>query len=161
MWVHDPLSLRLANAISLIAYAHAVLQDRRAIFVDRHLKLRGKRGGLREFICRADHLPISADRFVDLDGDGRVFVIPQRDLILEFVQPVGELLVIGLFALGDDVKGVADVQADAFVLGSVIDMVFADEQRTAARVGLIYADRARRQWHSEPSLVFVLEFVKD
>src|SRR5882672_173301 len=161
MWVHDPLSLRLANAISLIAYAHAVLQDRRAIFVDRHLKLRGKRGGLREFIRRADHLPISANRFVHLDGDGRVFVIPQRDLVLEFVQPVGELLIIGLFALGDDVKRVADVQADGFVLGSVIDAVFANKQRAAAGVGLIHADRARWQWHSESGLVLVLEFVKD
>src|SRR5882762_2749014 len=161
MWVHDPLSLRLANAISLIPHPHTILQHRRAVFIDRHLELRGERGGLREFVRRADHLPISANWFVYLNSDGRVLVIPQRDLVLEFVEAVGELLIIGLFALGDDVKRVADVQADGFVLGSVVDAVFADKQRAAAGVGLIHADRARWQWHSESSLVFVLEFVKD
>src|SRR6266446_4852358 len=161
MWVHDPLSLRLANAISLIPHAHTILQHRRAVFIDRHLELRGERGGLREFVRRADHLPISANWFVHLDGDGRILMIPQRDLILKFVQAVGASPIIGLFALGDDVKRVADVQVDGFVLWSVVNAIFADKQRAAARVGLMHADGARWQWHSESGLVLVLEFVKD
>src|SRR5882762_11314894 len=101
MWVHDPLSLRLANAISLIPHAHTILQHRRAVFIDSHLELGGECGGLREFVRRADHLPISANWFVHLDGDGRVLVIPERNLVLELVEAVGESLIISLFALGD------------------------------------------------------------
>src|SRR5437016_24346 len=59
---------------SLIPHTHAILQHRRAVFIDRHLELRGECGGLREFVRRTDHLPISANRFVHLDGDGRVLV---------------------------------------------------------------------------------------
>ena len=89
--------------------------------------MRCKRGRLGEFVRRADHFPISANRFVRFDDDRNVLVIPQSDLVLEFVQAVGEFSVVGLFALGDDVERVADVQADVFVLRRVIDIVFADK----------------------------------
>ena len=101
---------------SLIPHANPIPQHRRAVFFDRCLELRSERGSLGEFVRRADHLPISADRFVDFDGDGHVLVIPQHDFVFELVQAVGEPLVIGLLAFGNDVKCVADVQADGFVL---------------------------------------------
>src|ERR1700730_958564 len=110
--------------------ADAVFEDGGAVFVDGDAELGAPGGGLGELVGGGEHVPIAADGLVDLDGDGRVLVIAQG--YLEFHLPdVGvDALVVGLFALGDYVEGVADVHGDGFVLGSVIDMVFADEEHS-------------------------------
>ena len=55
----------------------------------------------------------------------------RRDFEFHFLDVGGDLLVVGLFAFGDDVEGVADVHLDVFVFGSVVDAVFADEEHAA------------------------------
>ena len=66
-----------------------------------------------------------------LDGDGDVFVVAQGDFEFHFVDVGGDFLEVGLFAFGDDVEGVADVDGDVFVFGSVVDAIFADEEDAA------------------------------
>src|SRR5882762_3569104 len=122
--------------------ADAVFEDGGAIFVDGHFELGGPGGGLGEFVGGGEHFPVAADGLVDLDGDGRVLVVAQGDLEFHFPDASGYALVVGLLALGDDVKGVADVHGDGFVFGGVIDAVFADEEHAAFRVFLIDAQVA-------------------
>src|SRR5438876_8332572 len=55
--------------------ADAIAQDRRAVFLHRHVELRGERRCLCEFVSRREHLPVAADRLVHFDDDGRVLVV--------------------------------------------------------------------------------------
>jgi hypothetical protein len=75
-------------------------------------------------------------------------VVAQRHLELHLVDVRGDLLEVGLFALGHDVEGGADLQIQRFVLRRVVDAVLADELRAATRVGLIYAHDACRHRHA-------------
>src|SRR5438046_644532 len=115
----------------LPAGADAVLEDRSAVLGHRYIELRREGRGLRVLVGGREHLPIAADGLVDLDHDGCVLVIAQRDLILEFPSVSIDVFVVDLFVLGDDVEGVADMDADLFVLGSVVDAVFPGEEDAA------------------------------
>src|SRR6266446_9962159 len=128
--------------------ADAVFEDGGAVFVDGDFELGGPGGGLGEFVGGGEHFPIAADGLVDLDGDGRVFVVAQGDLELHFPDVGVDAFVIGLFALGDYVEGVADVDGDGFVFGRVVDVVFADEKDAALGILLIDAEVAGGQRHT-------------
>src|SRR3979490_2470063 len=67
-------------------------------------ELGGESCGLFVFVGGSEHLPIAADGFVDLDGDGRVFVVAQSDFKFHFPGVGVNALVVGLFVLGDDVE---------------------------------------------------------
>ena len=108
----------------------------------------GEGGGFGEFVAGIQHLPVAADGFVYLDGDGTVFVIPQSNFVFHFPGVGVDFLEVGLFALGDYVEGVADVNGDAFVFGRVADAVFPDEEDSALGVFLINADVACGQRHA-------------
>src|SRR6266436_6306605 len=89
--------------------ADAVLEDGGAILVDGDAKSCGPGGGLGEFVGGGEHLPIAADGFVDLDGDGRVLGVAQAALEFPFPEMRVDALVICLLAIGDDVEGVAEM----------------------------------------------------
>src|SRR5882762_7347436 len=72
-----------------------------------------------------------------------------------------DVLVVGLFAFADDVEGVADVNVQEFVFGSVVDAVFADKKNVALGIFLIDADIARGHGHAEAGFFVVLKFVED
>ena len=79
---------------------------------------------------------------------GDVFVVAQGDFEFHFVDVGGDFLEVGLFVLGDDVEGVADVDGDGFIFGSVIDAVFTDEEHAALGIFLVDADVAGGQRHT-------------
>lgn len=105
----------------------AVLQDRGAVFVHGDEKLSGEGGGFGEFVAGIQHLPVATDWLVYLDGDGAIFVITQGNFIFHFPGVRVDFLEVGLLALRDYIEGVADMNGDVFVFGSVADTVFADE----------------------------------
>src|SRR2546422_5117137 len=125
------------------ARADAILEHGSAVLGDGDVELRGPGFGFGPLVSGFQHLPVPTDRLVDLHGDRRFLVVAQSDLKLHLVEPVGELLEIGLLALADDVKGIADVQAEGFILGRVVDAVLTNELHPTLGVGLIDAHRAR------------------
>ena len=90
--------------------SHAILQDRFAVGRDGYGEARGESGGLFEFEVRIQHRPIAANGFVDDDRDGIGLVVAQRNFVFHFHAVRAQALEIGLFALGDHVEGVADVE---------------------------------------------------
>ena len=141
--------------------ADAVFEDRRGVGGDGNLELGGECGGFGEFVGGAEHFPFAADRLVDFDGDGRVLVIAESNFVFEFPCVGVDVFVVGLLALSDDVESVADVDGDVFVLGSVVDAVFADEEDAAVGIFLVDADVAGGERNAEAGFFFILEFVID
>ena len=92
---------------------NAVLEDRGSILRDGHLKLGGEGSRFLEIISVRKHLPAAANRFVHFDGDRRVLVVAESDFIFHLPGLVVDALVVDLFALGNDIEGIADVNADA------------------------------------------------
>src|SRR6266481_1720838 len=111
--------------------ADAVFEDGSAVLGDRDDELGGEGSGLGVLVGGREHFPIAADGLVHLHGDGRIFVVAQRYFKLHFPNVGVDALVVRLFVLGDDVKGVADVDVHEFVLRSVLDTVFAGEANAA------------------------------
>src|SRR5215469_3780851 len=141
--------------------ADAVLQDRGAVFRHGNVELRREGRRFRVLVAGRDHFPIAADGFVHLDDDGGVLVAAQGDLILEFPGVGIDVFVVGLLVLGDDVESIADVDADLFVFGSVIDAVFSREKDAALGVFLINPYIAGGEGDAQAVFFFVFEFVVD
>src|SRR5260370_18970204 len=89
--------------------ADAVLQDGSAVLGDRDDELGGEGGGLGVLVGGREHFPIATDGFVDLHGDGAVFVVAQGNFKFHFPNVGVDALVVRLFVLGHDIEGVADV----------------------------------------------------
>src|SRR5271154_2557393 len=112
---------------SLPLNAHAIVQRRRTVLLDRNLEADGCGIEFRPLETRIHDFPISANRLASLDSDRNVLLVAQCDLVFHFVQIVRQLLIIQLLALANYIEGVAHVNLKRFVFGGVIDLVFADE----------------------------------
>ena len=58
-------------------------------------------------------------------------MVAQRNFVLEFPGVRVHVFEVGLFVFGNDIKRVADVDADLFVLRRVVYVVFASEKDAA------------------------------
>ncbi len=105
----------------------------------------------------APHLPVAADRLVDLDHDRLVLVVAERDLERHLVHEAADASEVGLRAFGDDVEGGADLDVQRLVVRGVADPVFADELHATGCVGLIHTHVACRQRHAESCVLRVRE----
>src|SRR5215469_3688877 len=85
----------------------AVLEDGGPVLRHWNFELSGPRRRFGEVVRVGEHFPVTADGFVYFDNDGRILVIAQRDFKFHFPGVVVDAFVVGLFALGDDVKSVA------------------------------------------------------
>ncbi len=72
-------------------------------------------------------------------------MVAQGDFKLHFPNVSVDALVVGLLVLGDNIEGVADVDVHEFILGGVVDTVFAGKENAAFGVLLVDADVACRK----------------
>ena len=75
----------------------------------------------------AEHLPVPRHRLEDCHRDIFLFMVPQRDLPLDLIEPPADLLPVLLDSLADHVEGLPHLDLHALVLGGVVDPVLADE----------------------------------
>jgi len=71
-------------------------------------------------------------------------VVAQGDFEFHFPDIGRDAFEVGLFAFAHDIEGVTDVNGDVFVLGGVVNAIFADEENAAFGVLLVDADIAGR-----------------
>src|SRR5258707_1685766 len=111
--------------------ADAVFEDGSAVLGDGDDELGGEGGGLGVLVGGTEHFRIATDGFVDLHGDGAVFVVAQGNFKFHLPGVGIDALVVRLFVLRDDVKSVADVDVHEFVFRGVVDAVFAGKENAA------------------------------
>src|SRR5260370_4532963 len=138
-----------------------VFENGGPVLGDRDDELGGEGRGFGVLVGGREHVPIAADGLIYLHGDGRVFVIAQRNFKFHFPNVGVNALVVRLLVLGDDIESVANVNVDVFVFRGVVDAVFAGEENAALRVLLIDTDVACRERNAQAVLFFISEFVID
>jgi hypothetical protein len=109
----------------------------------------GEFDGLRVGLARGGgllgQLPVvAAVEVLDKSNAGGFFLVVADSDFKGLVHPVltGFDVVVGALALADDVEGVASVEAQGFVLGSVIDRIFADELKVPVGIASVETQAA-------------------
>jgi hypothetical protein len=117
-------------------------------------------------VAFGQNLPVPGHRLLHLDRHSLFLGVLQLDAVGAFEDVVvaaaaGEFLEVGLLLVGGDVEGVAELEADLFVLWRMIDGVFADELGTAGGILLVNSDGPLGQGQTEAGLFTVVELDED
>src|SRR6187402_2077196 len=147
----------MIQPFSTPAHSYSVNQFDFRTWRERHVEDEGARifSGRRQ--ASGQDLPVAPRGFVHLHALGRVLVVTQLDLPRAFAGAGAQRTPAELAAIGHDIEGFAELDANLLVARRVLDRILSDELLLAALVGLVDAHRTLRQRHAQLVLLLVLQ----